>query len=922
MARDYVYYVELDEGELLQSLRNIEAGIDKITARGDKAFGNVQKKTDTTAKKTTDYSGQIRQAGFALQRFGVQGVAAWGEIFAAVGPAGLAIGAVLVPTIALTKAFQALMQAGIEAFKQIIAGSVETGRTFEATQAQFTGIFEGQEQVAEAVFGRIRALSEQLGTDATEISRAFLPEVESLDQLEQIVKQASALAKFQPEQGALGARIALQEALSGDLRSLQRRFEISPEAIDRIRQLQQELGTTEGLIVGLDAELKRTGRDIEALSNTFDVALGRVQELVRTLLGVAGEPIVDALTEEFTRLFETMDEHRDELTIIMNSLGEAIAGVIELLGDKLVPLLDSLDSEKAIEVADSIRQIGAGLELILNVATGFDALDEDFSAVLTVTRAVADALGIMATGLVLIQTVGTYALQSLYQKFGPVLAAIAYLTGDLEKAAYITSQIATTPIEDATAVFVEGGLAIKEYKDGLAAIHDENVQFAEDLEKNTSAAEEQADAMLMMRKAANDLAAAEAELADAQAEQAEEQKKLADELSQDLMEAQLKRSRALLDLEQDTAEKRIDAAREHVRKIQKIFRDHQDDLADAALDLSRDEEDIARKAAREQEDVERESAKKKLEIEQDFRSKLDEIRRKFLFDAEEAVRQNDAVEFLRIKRRMEFELNEARLKRDTDVQEEEQAAQERREEQRIALQREIEDAQIANQRKLQDLQTNLARRLQEQNIAYAQELQDIKIQEERKREEIDKAMARQIEDLNRAFQERLRVIQAALDDEVQAVQAAAQRMAEAWLEVARARTAGLRGGSGSGVGSSTPGGQQSSGSKDDGKTSRPPSRRRKLGGTVQQNEPVLVGEPLPGNKPNPEVFIPNSSGLVHSLNRMMASIPPGNAGGSTIIDNSRTIEAPISLNDPNSFSAVQWAQIDNRITRMLQKVYT
>lgn len=923
MARDYVYYVELNEDEVLQSLKNIEASMNRMSDAGEKAFKKIQDKADSSDKKTSKFRGQIRQAGFALQRFGVQGVATWGEIFAAAGPAGLAIGAVLVPTIALTKAFQTLAKEAVDAFKDLIKGSVETGREFQATRAQFTGIFDGAVPIAEAAFKRIRDLSEQLGTDATEISRAFLPEVESLNQLEQIVKLASALAKFQPEQGALGARIALQEGLSGDLRSLQRRFEISPEAIDRIRELQKELGSTQGLIVGLGDELKRTGRDLETLGSTFDVSLGRIQELLKTLLGVAGEPIVDALTEQATRLFETLDEHRDDLTIIMNSLGEALAGVIDLLGDKLIPLLDSLDSQRAIEIADAIRQIGAGIELIIKVAPGLDSASGTMNSIEFSARAVADALGMIATALVLVESVGTYALQALYQKFGPILAAVAYLSGDLEKAAYISSQLATTPLEDATRVFAEGAQAILEYKNGLAGIHDENVQFAEDLSISTDAAENLADATLGAKKAASDLAAAEDALAQKTAEINEEQKKLADELTQDLMEAELKRNRALLDLEQDTAEKRVDAARDHVRKIQKIYRDYQNDIADAATDLSRDEEDIARKSAREQEDVDRESAKKKLEIEKDFRDKLDEIRRKFLFDAEEAVRQNDAVEFLRIKRRMEFELNEARLRRDSDIQDEQQAAQQKREEQRVALEREVEDAQIANQRKLEDLQTSLARRLQEQSIAYAQELQDIKIQEERKREEINKALARQIEDINRNFQTRLQAIKAGLDAEVKAYQDAAAKMIQAAAEVARARARALSGGivGGSGVGSSTPGGQQSSRGKGDDKSPVHPVTGRKLGGNVKAGEPVLVGEPLPGNKPNPEVYIPNSSGMVRSLTRLMSSMPSKGAAGSTVIDNSRTIEAPISLNDPTSFSPIQWALIDGRITRMLQQVY-
>ena len=93
---------------------------------------------------------RFRQLGFALQRFGIGGAAAFGEIFVAAGAAGVAIGAILVTVKALSAAFKVLYDVGKRTMEYLIKMGFEAAKSYDLAGKQFTAVFEGNEAAAAA----------------------------------------------------------------------------------------------------------------------------------------------------------------------------------------------------------------------------------------------------------------------------------------------------------------------------------------------------------------------------------------------------------------------------------------------------------------------------------------------------------------------------------------------------------------------------------------------------------------------------------------------------------------------------------------------------------------------------------------------------------------------------------------------------
>ena len=125
---DIVFDADVDVRKLLRKLDQVEKKLDQIGDRGAKSMTRVQ----TTGNQ------RFRQLGFALQRFGIGGAAAFGEIFVAAGAAGVAIGAVLIAVKALSAAFNVLYNAAKKVMTYIIETGVEAARGIERAEKDST----------------------------------------------------------------------------------------------------------------------------------------------------------------------------------------------------------------------------------------------------------------------------------------------------------------------------------------------------------------------------------------------------------------------------------------------------------------------------------------------------------------------------------------------------------------------------------------------------------------------------------------------------------------------------------------------------------------------------------------------------------------------------------------------------------------
>ena len=139
------------------------------------------------------------------------------------------------------------------------------------------------------------------------------PGPERVENIERLMRILTGLATIDPEQGIMGARFAVREALAGEFRSLRFRFELSPSVI--------AAGIGESL-ENLKADPQLT---LDALENFVDSFIGdeAFAEFER-LLSVQGDRFKGAM-QEFFRLIGDQGIY-DEITTFLRGAADIISG--------------------------------------------------------------------------------------------------------------------------------------------------------------------------------------------------------------------------------------------------------------------------------------------------------------------------------------------------------------------------------------------------------------------------------------------------------------------------------------------------------------------------------------------------------------------------------------------------------------------
>jgi hypothetical protein len=896
---DYEFSAKLNATGVEQTLRSMEDWVARLTNNSVGSFGRMEKALLEIAKSSKEVEKALSGVNKETDKT---------EQSTKAGAAGM--GVLAGATTAVVTKLIEMGQAAARAFAELIKGSIESAKSLETATTSVTGILGGDSSAALAAMNKIREESIRLGVDLTELSAAFLPKVENLDQFAKIGELVSSLATLDPAQGASGARLALTEALTGDLLSLRKRFEIDTGPI---KEAQAEFGELEGLLIGLEQVLKERGQDFDTLSQTATVAMNQTRQIGEDVKTTFGEPILDALKEDFQGLNQFLLDNKDTIDILASSLGDLVADIADLSGDQLLGFLEGLDLEKIQEFILDTQNLVAVIQTVKEVGEqnplpGFDSITDripDLFDLQTALTAVVQIMGVLNA---------------------TAAAGIAAVSGYFEIITGIASgDIAFSDMSEQVDAL---GQSIKDAAAGAIGAANESIgAMNEQIAENTTRLQDRIDTQNESNDA--DLAAANSILAnkqalDAEAAAAEEAATAQDKYNEARSEYELdkerasqdlalKQQRALLDAEIEFAQKREDLARKNAAAIEDIYRKSQENITDAAKDLRRDEEDIARKGAQKQIELEREAANRRVEIETDFRRELQRIRDRFEFDAQEAIRQNDAIAFLRIQRQKDFELQQANQQRDENINDAETAAIEQRQKLAEQLQLEIEDARLANERKLEDLRVALQRQLQEQQIKFAREVQEAAIAEQRKRQELARTFAQQkqdfdtywdrkLQDLVRKYQQEIQIIQQ-YEAQKARLQAEARARARAAAEAASADSVLLQN-----YGSNTnrnpiidtPTNRQEGSSADSVLLQNLPGRA--VGGRVRRGIPYLVGEQ------GPEPFIPDQNGTIYPNYRLKFS--PGVGRGVTNINNnsrntSFNVEALMSMLSPQQVAIVQ-----------------
>lgn len=888
----------LDDKQYLAALKRIDANVSKITKDAQKNFDGITK----SAKSS-----------------GVQ-----------IGTTAGVVGSLVTEFINLGKA-------GVEALIGIGEQAVQTAIQMDTLKARLGGIFDGSQEAADQAFTFIQAKSRELGIDLSELAGAFLPKTESLAQFERVAKIATALARSDPEQGAIGARIALIEALSGTFTSLQRRFEIPKDDINRIKEAFDARGV-EGFLETLETTLDKSGKSFDDLANTASTAFAKLQISSQQILGRLGVPIVESLEAAANKINDFISANEDDLIVFADTLGRAIADVIDFISSVD---LSQLDTQSLIEFADYVYRIVNAVQLVATQLSGW------ISAVYQVTDAVTP-LGEILDYLVylfaniddaLITGAQILALskagyEGLYEGIQPVVEILEKLYQAAEKAAAgdfagaaealsEASQMATEDLFDEVAAqkaaqesLLASQAAIQDYQKSVEDNTDKQQRLREELEETANAGTGAADAILEAGAAERQAAEDADKLADAQAKVNEKMADAEKDFKRKLEDIDIETERKRLDIAIEFAQKREDAARENVQKLDDIQRKYSQDVDDAATDLARKEEDIARKFGQERIDQERDNRQKRVDIERSFRIQLRDIQRQFLVDADEAERTRDAVGFLRAVRERDKKVQEAQIDRSREINEQRITNQRKTEELRIQQQRELEEARIQNERKLEDLRLGLERQIEEQNIAYGRQLEEIALGEQRKNEELALSRERDIEDARRAHQRKLEDLQIALAEELALIQQFAAQKAAAEAAAGTSTTSSPN----AKPPSTSSGSQFGFGSNPSTIATGPMSKfgskpGKAFGGLVNAGAGQLVGER------GPELFVPPANGRIIPNNQLTSSAFTPRTG----INNISNVREGSQITVPDAAgllgNPVAVRQIENIVARILGEAF-
>jgi len=214
---------------------------------------------------------------------------------------------------------------------------IETAESFQEINLSFSA-FTGSEQAATQLMEQLTQQAHRFGlpmVQTLEVMQRFAPLIRQAGlSLDDTINIAARLATLNPAQGIEGALYAINEALAGQWRSLQFRFNIPTE---NLRNLIQE----QGFIGGLDTFLNQLGRTTEfaeKFGTTARAAFTRLSDSISRFLAVAVEPTLNffaGIAESVTNFFNAVAQGAPLLANLSGTLlivGAGGSALLILLG--------------------------------------------------------------------------------------------------------------------------------------------------------------------------------------------------------------------------------------------------------------------------------------------------------------------------------------------------------------------------------------------------------------------------------------------------------------------------------------------------------------------------------------------------------------------------------------------------------------
>jgi hypothetical protein len=302
---------------------------------------------------------------FAAFKQAEQGARGFGSALGGLGGAAGALGLVVVAEKIARYGNEAreasLSLQRTEALTREIAGS----------QAKYNEILSAARQHQSLFGGTLRDNIDQLSGFAVQARLSGA-------NLQELINVAQRLATLDPGQGIAGASIALREALSGDVTSLSRRFEIPRVELAKLRD--ESTSTAERLRIisdfltkaGISADVaSRTTSDATRAYNNLDAALDSTKTKVGALIAELGKRPANFLANAIQALIistpgeiaRKLDEVRVNVVATSQSYDDYV-GNLKRVNEQLRGVTDPIAgiSRAQFDYAKSLQASGVGAE--------------------------------------------------------------------------------------------------------------------------------------------------------------------------------------------------------------------------------------------------------------------------------------------------------------------------------------------------------------------------------------------------------------------------------------------------------------------------------------------------------------------------------------------------------------------------------
>jgi hypothetical protein len=943
-------------------------------------LGNVGEKVEKGSERGTR---SIWKLGRAFDSLGVRGggnalrvVDALSGINPVVAVAGLSlVGLILV----LKKVGEAAIEMAKKissAFVGLVKDALSVAESLEIVEAQIRNLVGGSTELARASLEEILELGAKLGVDLSgEFAQIFLPLVDGFEQFERLGEIAATFAAKTGKDVGDIAKI-LTQASADQFRNAQRTLKLNTDQVDKIRAKMEKLGEIPGLIAGFEEYFETT----ETGWNTFEGSLrrvrGQLEQTFKILKFALGEPVKIAAVEQLDKFLDWIEDNRQSIENFLVDVGDAVSGVIGSVGDVIGQILDDVDPKTFQDLGVQIKVIGEQIEIIFRQFGAFSA-DSVVDGLFWVLELVERIIKLVQRMTAEFQIFGATANLDYFRELKAALEGDqsfvdfwkfffdTYIDG-FEKGSEASEEFNTTRERILGNLENEQSEVAKLREEWEAEAKARAAAGEVDDEENLR----QADSWLNLNALMEERAQKLVEITEATKELSEAQADLDKEMGRAFADIFIEEGRRIADLAIANQNKRIDLARKHRQNLAAIdiredrleedrVQDHDDKIEDIDIEHGRRIRDQAVSEARKKEDL----LKKHLR-------RLEEIRARFDFDAGEAVRANDIVALLRIRRRMDLELRLEKKKFEDSTEDATEAEKRKQKDLEQMRQDDVDDAERANERKIRDNEIRIQREIDDEREKFNQLLKQQSVEEERKAKELAVWLNRELADFNRMWDQKKQDLADNMRDVLTVYQTALRRVFEINQQMAQAMMNNpfMAGSFFSGSGAPPPGGTSTgspsestgvpnAGSDTDGgdmdsmelnhlrtlalewgkKANQPTSvligidsmnkaeliqfiqdmqervssPGRQFGGITNSGVDYTVGED------GPEAFRPMQHGIIVPHNPMMFN-PQSQAASNMITnDHSRNVNADISLLDPSHLSAVQKTLIRSVVTEMV-----